>query len=400
MKPHPTILYIIVIYGERFREMVLAGIRRYATACGWNVEALQWRDSRPNMVPALLAARRDIVGCVIEAIDDVVRLPPRVFGGIPAVYLHAVPSLYGGRIARVASDNEAIASTAFSELSAGRPKAFALVGIPSAFAWSMERERAFRKLAKESGATCVSFPRRRETAADRASRLAAWVSRLPRQTAIFAVNDNTAAEVAEAARLAYRPIPRDLTLLGVDDNAAICEASRPTISSIPIDHERSGDLAAKMIGERIGTTATRKVGSPRCPSRPRCPSSLAIGPLLAIRRESTRGRGRREKFILEAVEMIRREAADGLRAERLAARFPCSRSLFYLRFREAMGHSVHDEILNVRFEKVFTLLSHTDTPIGAIADFCGFRSAIALKWIFRKRTGMSMREWRARNFWK
>ena len=62
-----------------------------------------------------------------------------------------------------------------------------------------------------------------------------------------------------------------------------------------------------------------------------------------------------------------------------------------------MGHSVLDEILNVRLEKVFTLLSQTDTPIGAIADFCGFRSAIALKWIFRKRTGMSMREWRARN---
>lgn len=397
MKPHPTILYINVIYGERFREMVLAGIRRYATACGWNVEALQWRDSRPNMVSALLAARRDIVGCVIEAIDDVVRLPPRVFGGIPAVYLHAVPSLYGGRIARVASDNEAIAGAAFRELSAGRPKAFALVGLRSAFAWSAERERAFRKLAKESGAPCASFPRRREKDSDRADRLAAWVARLPRQTAIFAVNDNTAAEVAEAARIAHRAIPRELTLLGVDNNTAICEASKPTISSISIDHERSGYLAAKLIGERIGTTATPKTTAARKADCPGCSSSLAIGPLLAVRRDSTRGSGRREPFILEAVEMIRREASSGLTAARLARRFPCSRSLFYLRFREAMGHSVLDEILNVKLEKVFTLLSQTDTPIGAIADFCGFRSAIALKWIFRKRTGMSMREWRARN---
>ena len=216
---------------------------------------------------------------------------------------------------------------------------------------------------------------------------------MPRQTAIFAVNDNTAAEVAEAARIAHRAIPRELTLLGVDNNTAICEASKPTISSISIDHERSGYLAAKLIGELASANSV----PPSSVLSESNPATKTIGPLLAVRRDSTRGSGRREPFILEAVEMIRREASSGLTAARLARRFPCSRSLFYLRFREAMGHSVLDEILNVRLEKVFTLLSQTDTPIGAIADFCGFRSAIALKWIFRKRTGMSMREWRARN---
>ena len=76
---------------------------------------------------------------------------------------------------------------------------------------------------------------------------------------------------------------------------------------------------------------------------------------------------------------------------------PVSRSLFILRFREAVGHSVQDEIEHVRMERVFTLLRDTKTPISAVAALCGLRSDIALRWLFRRRTGMSMRQWRREN---
>jgi AraC-like DNA-binding protein len=62
-----------------------------------------------------------------------------------------------------------------------------------------------------------------------------------------------------------------------------------------------------------------------------------------------------------------------------------------------MGHPVLDEIRHVRLEKVCALLAKTDTSIGAIAGLCGYNSDIALKFAFRKATGMSMREWRNRN---
>ena len=123
----------------------------------------------------------------------------------------------------------------------------------------------------------------------------------------------------------------------------------------------------------------------------------AVAPLMAVRRESTGGYGRREPFVLQAVERIRREACDGLTARDVIAAAPVSRSLFILRFREAVGHSPLEEILHVRLEKVFTLLSRTDVPIGTIADFCGFPTNIALHGLFKKRTGMSMSEWRRRN---
>jgi LacI family transcriptional regulator len=101
--------------------------------------------------------------------------------------------------------------------------------------------------------------------------------------------------------------------------------------------------------------------------------------------------------VLEAVEIIRREACNGLTPAKLAARLPGSRSLLDLRFREAMGHSVMDEILHVRLERVFDLLRRLEMPISAIADFSGFGSLRALDKLFRSRFGCSLREWRKRN---
>jgi AraC-like DNA-binding protein len=68
-----------------------------------------------------------------------------------------------------------------------------------------------------------------------------------------------------------------------------------------------------------------------------------------------------------------------------------------LRFREAFGHSILDEIQNVRLEKVCFLLSRTDTPIGAIAGLCGYRTDIALRKLFRSRMGQSLADWRKAN---
>ena len=372
-----TILYLNTDPGARIPEMTLAGIRRYAAARRWKAEAFSSAESRQEAIPALMAAYAPIAGCVYECSDDNVPASPSVFGNVPVVYLHATPHIRGGRVMRLPTDNKAVAKTAFRELSSGRPVTFAVVGCDIAHVWSLERERTFASLCARSKKPCSVFERTDEPPDARAKRLAVFVATLPRHTAVFAVNDLAAAEVIAAARTAYRPIPRELTLLGVDNLSDICEAGKPTISSIQIDFERAGFAAARMIGERGGLAA--------------------VGPLMVVRRESTGGAGRREPFVLEAVERIRREACDGLTADDVIKAAPVSRSLFILRFREAVGHSIQNEIEHVRLERVFTLLRDPEMPIGAIASFCGWRSDIALRWLFRRRTGMSMRQWRQKN---
>lgn len=401
-KPSLLYLYLNDKPRDRVQELIWSGIRRYVSARGW--QAVAWQDARPEAMAEFLKAHSPVAGCVVECSDDNGTLPPRLFGRMTVAYLHAAPSLYGGRGLRVATDNAAVARLAFRELSAGRPEAYAFVGDYRGFYWSRVRGRAFRALAVAAGAKCILF-RHVADRVERTARLRKWVAALPRRTAIFAANDFAAADVIAAAQATRRAIPQDLTLVGVDNNPAICEGSSPKITSIQLDHERAGYLAAKVVGHATCDKRHAEMSRASAPcvslvaSRlsPEIMSTLLVSPILAVRRESTGGSGRREPHILDAVEEIRRRACNGLTAQDVIDRAPGSKSLFNLRFREAMGHSVHDEIEYVRFEKVFTLLAQTDTAIGAIADMCGYRSNIALHKAFRLRTGMSMSAWRAQN---
>ncbi len=384
----PVILYLNTDPGARIPGMTLAGIRRYASARRWTAEAFSSEESRPDSIRELLVSRAPVAGCVYECCDDNIARPS-CFRGVPVVYLHARRTPRDSLAARLPTDNEAVAEAAFRELSAGHPTAFAVVGHAGGYGWSRVRERAFAALAAKAKMPGERFIWRDESAESRAQRLWVFAARLPRHTAIFAANDIVAAEVVAAVRAAHRAIPRELTLIGVDNHLDICEASEPQISSIQIDHERAGFVAASMLAATMKSRAARGMRA--------YDGNAVIGPLLVVRRESTGGWGRREVFVLDAVEMIRREACDGLTAAALARQFPCSRNLFDLRFREAVGRSVLDEILHVRLEKACTLLARTDTEISAVPGLCGFRTHTALDRLFRSRFGMSMRDWRKNN---
>ena len=383
----------------------LAGVRRYAAAAGWNVMPIQDSRSGRRSIPGLIAQYRPI-GCICDEDSKPTGATPGLFGGVPVVFANGYGSRYNGRAGRICVDNEAVARAAFRELAANNPAAFAVVGEAFSCEWSEVRVKAFSAEAAKSGLPCrVIRENKWKVREEFAAFIRPWLADLPRHTAIYAVNDPIARRLADAAIAAGLRIPQDLTLLGTDNNPGICEASHPTLSSIQLDFERMGYLAAKMLGKmlaRSGTNETSGTTGTACASHSSQLSKMShstvatIGPLLAMRRESTRGYGRREPHVLEAVEIIRREACDGLTVAGLAKRLPGSRRLLDLRFREAMGHSVHDEILQVRLERVFDLLQRPDMPIGAIADFSGF-ALHQLDRVFRARFGCSLRAWRKRN---
>ena len=376
----PCVLYLSAIEGSPSHATKLAGIRRYCSSRGWEAVQVSRDDVSVAALPGILRTHRP-VGCVVEGVGRHADLPPRLFRGIPVVYIGYPRSLAGGR-PNFHFDTASIAKTAFHELSSSRPPCYAAVGHPRPWDWSRSRVRAFRAVVAAAGARCLAFPAkplsRFEPEDAFVRRLASWFAKLPEHCAIFAVSDETALLATRAARLAGRHIPRSLTLLSVDTFTDICEKADPPISSIQLDFEREGYLAAQALTTGVAAMVT-------------------IGPLLAVRRHSTAGRGHREKFVLEAIDVIRREAADGLSPASLIARFPVSKSLFNLRFRETVGHSVLAEITHVRLEKALTLLAQTKTPIGAIPGLCGFDCYRTLDAIFRARFGMGMRRWRKEN---
>jgi len=385
--PANTILYLHMIESDSCQHAKLAGIRRYSEARGWRVEAISRDRSRARMLPPLLS-RHSPLGCIVEGAGRREDLPPALFGRTPVVYVDVLDEAVCGDCPRIVLDPALVARDAMRELSATKPSCYAAVGFVRPHEWSRERIRAFAETAKAQGAECrVLEARRGEGVSSYIGRINRWVPRLPKGCAVFAVQGPTARNVAAAALAAHRDIPRDLTLLCTIGMEKWSIPPPQGISLIQFDFERVGFLAARMLDEWMhGRRAPR--------------STERMGPLYVVRKESTRGRGRREPCIMEAVEMIRREACDGLTARDLSARFPGSRRLFDMRFREAMGHSVLDEILHVRMEKALTLLAQTDTAIGAIPGRCGFGSDSDLDILFRKRCGMSMRAWRKRNGWR
>lgn len=419
-----TILFLNDRADDPTKRLKLAGVRRYAAAVGWDVVPIKEEMSGKKKIPHLLTVYHP-AGCICDEDSTPTGATPRLFGSVPVVFANAYGSRHAAAAVRICVDNEAVARAAFRELSAGNPKAFAVVGESSSPEWSVVRMEAFRAEVAKTGLPCRVFRENKWTVTkESVAYFRPILSALPHHTAIYAVNDPIARRIADAAIAAGLRIPQDLTLLGTDNNPDWCEASRPTLSSIQLDFERMGYLAASLLAARMKGAALLSTdgalrtndnipslspkaarhcseGARHCAagtsSLERSDGGVAtIGPLLAVRRESTRGHGRREPHILEAVEIIRREACDGLTVAALSARLPGSRRLLDLRFREAMGHSVHEEILQVRLERVFDLLRRPDMRIGAIADMSGF-ALHQLDKVFRTRFGCSLRAWRQRN---
>jgi len=404
MPEAPAIAYIGFRKGVPLRCLRLDGIRRFAKARGWDVVAMDPDDERePERVREALDQLRPL-GCIRECARARRNLSPGFFAPFPLVCFDPPERSAWRRVATIRCDEAAIAKSAYAELSSGRPPAYAVVshGPARNMLWARERVAAFTALCRADDRPCRVFPERRgEDAGARFARLAAWVAALPLHCAVFAVSDYAVEDdVARAFAAAGRSFPRSATLVGADAAEASGKSGiAADISSVRIDFELSGYLAAKSVAEMLQRRNGRSQGGmPQVIPEGRFPAvpGATFGPLLVERRKSTRGYGRRASFVLEAVETIRREACEGLTAAALITRSPVSKRLFNLRFREAMGHTVHDEIEHVRLERVFSLLAGTELPLGVIADMCGFGSAVELRQIFKARTGQSMTEWRAR----
>ena len=76
-----------------------------------------------------------------------------------------------------------------------------------------------------------------------------------------------------------------------------------------------------------------------------------------------------------------------------------SRRFAEIHFKTVVGHTILEEILRVRLERVCTLLSETNLPIGEITRLCGFERESYLARLFKKRFGSPMSSYRtaARN---
>lgn len=368
------------------------GIAAYAHEAGWTVQTVEYGTATVSRfhgqfgengadVRSLLSLWRP-AGCIVECGGEAPLTDPRIFGRVPVVYLDCPPQVGGRSVFCVSSDAESIAKHAARELLSLGFADHAFVPWPKDTLWSRERCNAFSRLLALNGKSVHVFDAKAGlNPVEWQEALARWVVSLPKPCGVFAANDWCAEQVVGICSARRIDVPDAVAVLGVDNDTELCESATVSISSIATDNVLAGRLAAELLAARMAGAA----GVPRV---------RTFGATGLVRRASTARFKIADRRVADAIEHIRLHACEGLEVGEVVKVMGCSRRWAEIRFREVTGHSILDEIHEVRFARACELLSKRRLMLEAVARECGYGSPSFLRSYFKKRTGQTLREWR------
>ena len=370
---------IITNPGKASRRDCLSGIFRFVREHGrWNIQIVQSVEGTAQTEPSALDPSR--VDGVITTETRASEMRKLLGGhGMPLVVVGSRENETGktdSRIAFVRIDDAEIGRFGAERLgSFGQFASCAFLLPPDEPEWAVLRAKSFSR-EFQRGKRCRFFMR------SGTGDLDVWLRGLPKPAAVMAANDFLAFAILEAARAARIPVPQSLAVIGVDNDSFLCDMAKPPLTSILPDHEEVGFAAA---------TELQRLMSGRRSVKPR--TTLCRGHRF-VERESARFLAPAARVIREALHFIDSEFAHGITPDDVAGKLGISRRLLDLRFHEFSGLTVSETIRERQLARTKELLTSTKMPIRQITASCGFPNETYPKDLFRKRFGMSMREWR------
>jgi len=385
---------LILLFGRGYNETgngMYAALHAFADEVGWRRQTVE-RTAPVGSKRQLGLDRktvRDLLsfwkpsGVIVDCFGVMPDEAMRDFGRLPHVFLNFDPDGLGRTAAYVACDSEAVGELAARELLSLGFNDYAYVAgfdLP----WARIRGETFARLARENGKTFRLFSETSRTlnSAGRIRALADWCASLPKPCGIFAANDLIADQVISACRQSGVSVPDEVAVVGVDDNASICENAAVSISSMPLNYPDAGRQA----GELLADLMAKRPGVGRC---------RRFGVLGFVRRGSTRIFPKTVPRVVRAVEYIRQHACEGVSPTDVVAVMTCSRRLADKQFREVVGHTILDEIHEVRLRRAKELLADLVLPISAMPERCGYESLVDLCRVFKRQYGMTMSRYRS-----
>ena len=91
---------------------------------------------------------------------------------------------------------------------------------------------------------------------------------------------------------------------------------------------------------------------------------------------------------------LRAHLAHRLDISDVATRLGCSPRLLQISYKAVYGRSMREDLTEIRFGKAKRLLADARIPVSDIAGRCGYDSPAHLMRLFKRRTGMTMLQWR------
>ena len=391
-----TILYLSGSL-VRTSRLLLEGLSAFAAEHGWKVLRVSPPQGAGAEYLRHMVAFWQAAGVVEDCGPEAVPLP----GGAPPVPFVCIDldprrkndlarAGRGAALRRVGfvhADSDAFVRLAARELLQRDFASYAYVSAYRRRHWSERRREVFRTAVEDAGGRVRTFNGLDIEAGDAAAmrRLGAWLKALPKPCGILAANDRTATFVLTAAARNGIDVPGMANVIGIDDDEMLCETISPSLTSVQADFFGGGHLAGQLLADlRAGTAADG--------------TTLLYGARRIVHRLSTRRLGRQQMpSVKNALEAIRRRAAEGISAADILPMLGGSRRSAEKRFKAATGKSILEEIIDVRFERLVPLLEQGGLSLGSLAGHAGFTSEKQLQRQFKARFGMTMGDYRRRH---
>ena len=390
--PQRKVIIVISLRCASARDVLMGVFHQIEASSEWAVNLLQPEDN-PMTVEKLRAAESEGAAAVIitrqcsdEIMQELARTTlPVVSVGIRSKHLDSRQEL----TIFVHNDNAAIGDMGARHFfNRGRFNSYGFVLKSAENEWGMERADAFRarvaELAPDAEIGIFSQPTPIDHKSEIAE-LAKWIASLPKPAAVMADCDSRAIDVLAACEQAHISVPDSVAVLGVDNDEFVCAHASTPLSSVLPGHIEMGRVAAETLYRMLKRKSRSKRGN-----------VVTVPPIRVVERESTHLRSPSAILVDRIKRFIHEHAAEGIKVQDVAARLHVSRRLAEIRWREATGGTIRSAIEDVRMAKLKKLLLSTRMNISSIATECGYRDPDVLAHIFRRRFGMSMREWRTR----
>jgi len=251
--------------------------------------------------------------------------------------------------------------------------------------WSRRRKEGFCSRLAEAGFSCsvyepLGHPSEPVWERER-PQVIQWLRSLSYPLGLMACNDHRGRQMLEACLVAGLDVPHDIAVVGVDDDRLLCDLSNPPLSSIGFNAEKGGFQAAELLA---GLMAGRVRG----------PQQILVAPIGVTIRFSTDVIAVEDRHVARALRFIRENSRRPIRVGDVVPPSGIGRRALEIRFQRALNRSIHDQIQQTHLEWVSRLLAETDLPLEKVVEHSGFNSLSHLSNVFRRKTGMTLAQYR------
>ncbi|MGB8226784.1 MAG: substrate-binding domain-containing protein [Sedimentisphaerales bacterium] len=371
-------------------EGLMAGITDYIRDKGhWQL--IVWPESSKESL--LFLKQRGCKGAFVST-QTTTKAKELLQIDIPIIALSTLQNV--SDLPYITANSESVAGMAGEYFLKKKFKNFAFFGLTQA-KWSLDRMEFFSRYLAEEGYEVRKYEEQIPIISDFVpfttqwinitlntgqQKLIEWLGHLPKPVAILASCDLFACHLINIANEAKFNVPDEVAILGVNDDRALCNICDPPLSSVALNFKKAGYESAKLLDKIISGQQTM---AGQC---------IEIQPTHIENRGSTDIFAIDDPEIIQVLKYIKQNSNKPLQVDEIASHVYISKRSLQLRFRKAMGRSIHDQIVQAHFDIAKALLIETNLPIDEIAGRSGFLYTYNMRRAFKQTTGMLPQKYR------